>query len=161
MPAGSTYAALKTAIVTKLQARPGLTDTAVSAAPPADPLNLTGPGGTGKAIWIADAEGSYENEIIGGPPLRLEEIYTLTVVFQALPANTSDTQLVTDARVDDMLGEFLAQMASDITWGVTAFEYLHTTYGDFRRFVGPISDRNFFPSRCELDLGVEARIVLP
>lgn len=161
MPAGSTYAALKQAIVTRLDTRPALTATAISAAPPVDPFKVVGASGSGQAIWIADGEGVYENVVIGGPPLRLEELYTLTIVFQALPANTSDTQLVTDQRVDDMLGEFLSEMASDITWGITDFEYLHSTYGAFRRFSGPVTDRGIFPSRCELDLEVEARLVLP
>ena len=161
---GSSYSSVKAAVVTKLTARNGLSGVAVSGEPPVDPFNVQSQTGSGKAIWIADTEGDYDNVVLCGPGrLDLEETYDLKLVLQSLPLSTTDNQAVTDQRVDVMLGEVLLEMAGDPTWGLVAtadlpIVYLMSTHGSFRRFVGPISDRNIRPSRCELDLNVRCRI---
>jgi len=161
---GSSYSTVKAAVVAKLDARSGLDGVSVAGEPPVDPFKVQGDTGSGKAIWLADAEGDYDNVVLcGAGRLDLEETYDLTLVLQALPQSTSDTQAVTDQRVDAMLGEVLLQMATDPTWGITAsadlpIVYLMSTRGSFRRFVGPIAERNIRPSRCELDLHVQCRI---
>lgn len=158
MPVGSSYSTVKEAMWTRLRARAGLSSVAVSPDPPADPLNVRGPSGSGDAIWIADAEGSYENVVLGAPGLWLEELYDLTLVIQAMPTNSTDTQLRMDRRVDEMLYEVLQETAGDPSWGVTDFVYVQIARGPFRRLVGPIEGRNIRPARCELDLNVECRI---
>lgn len=158
MSVGSTYAAAKAAIVTKLDARNGLDAVTVLGEPPVNALNLTGATGSGQAIWIADAEGDYDNVVLcGNGRLDLDETYALMIVFQALPLDGED-QADTDAKVDTMLYEFLDEMAGDPTWGVTAFTQFYTSRGSFRRYVGPVTDRNIRPSRCEFALEVNARI---
>jgi hypothetical protein len=155
---GSSYATAKAAILAQLKARTGLSDVEVSGEPPVDALKVTGPFGNGQAIWLADAEGEYDNEVFcGAGRLDLDENYRLTVVIQALPV-AGDSQADTDLRVDYMLGEVLAEMAADPTWGLTEFQQFETTRAAFRRFVGPIGERNLRPARCELDLEVNARI---
>lgn len=159
MTLGSAYSTVKGAVFTRLAGRPRLQGVALDLHPPADALKVTGPHGSGEAIWFADAEGDYTNEIICGPGrLDLDETFTLTIVLQALPKNTSDTQIVTDRRVDELLGEVLTAMAEDPTWGVTDFPVCQSTYGSVRRFGGPMGDRPMYPSRAEFDLVVEARL---
>lgn len=156
---GSTYSTVKAAIVTALGEVAALADVDISPAPPADASKVKGTSGTGKAIWIADADGDYDNVVLCGTGrLDLEETYDLTIVIQALALDSDDTQLITDQRVDGMLGEILTVMANDPTWGITAFVYCQTTRGGFRRFAGPVTNTGSYPSRCELDLTVEARI---
>ncbi len=167
MPVGSSYAAVKAAIVTKLSARPGLNDVSVIGQPPVKPEDLKGPNGSGKAIWIADAEGSYENVVFLAPDLFLDESYNLKVVIQALPRDSGDTQAITDRRVDEMLYEVLQQAAleeaSDVNaWGITDVSVaVRISSGTFRRFCGPYTSTVQFPSRCEFDLLVEDRIQIP
>lgn len=161
---GSTYSTVKQAIITRLADVDGLDRVEILAAPPVNPLDVHGQYGTRQAIWIADAEGDYDNVVLcGAGRLDLEELYDLTVVFQALPLDTDDTQIVCDRRVDEMLGAFLKDMADDATFGVAATDDLPLVYitisrAGFRRFCGPFPDANQFPSRCELTLHVEARI---
>lgn len=159
MTLGSTYAAGKAAILAQLDARSGLDDVTVMGEPPVDALKVTGPAGNGKAIWLADAEGEYDNEVFCGVGrLDLSETYTLTIVIQALPT-AGESQADTDLKVDNMLGEILTELAADPTWGLTGtFHQFETTRGGFRRYVGPIGERALRPSRCELDLEVRARI---
>lgn len=158
MTLGSSYATAKAAIVAQLDARSGLDDVTVMGEPPVDALKVTGPSGNGKAIWLADAEGDYDNEVFcGAGRLDLDENYRLTIVIQALPV-AGDTQATTDLKVDNILGEVLTEMAADPTWGLTQFQQFETTRGSFRRFVGPIGERNLRPARCELDLEVNARL---
>lgn len=158
---GSTYSTVKSAITAQLAQRSGLSGVDVLAAPPVDALNIHGPSGSGKAIWIVDAEGDYDNVVMcGAGRLDIEESYGLTIVLQAMPVNKSETQASTDLKVDEMLGELLLEIAADPTWGlaVPPVQYLETTRGSFRRFVGPLGQTAIRPSRCEFDLNVEARI---
>lgn len=157
---GSTYATLKAAIVTQLSARSGLEGVDVLPAPPADALKVHGPTGAGKAIWIADAEGDQDNTVLCGEGrLDIDETYSLTIVLQALPID-NEAQTATDLKVDQMLGELLLELASDPTWGLVTgpVQYLITSRGSFRRFTGPLPGNATYPSRCEFDLDVEARI---
>lgn len=161
---GSTYSTVKAAILTRLEEVDDLADVALLAAVPARPEEVMGETGSGKAIWIATADGDYDNVVLCGPErLDLEERYDLTVVFQSLPLDTDDTQAVTDLRVDEMLGAFLIDMATDATFGVVASETLPLVYitisrGSFERFAGPFTAGVQYPSRCELSLSVEARL---
>lgn len=169
MTVGSSYATVKTAIVTKLRARSALTDVAVEPAPPANPTEVMGESGSGKAIWIADADGQYDAVVMAAPDLRIDETYELVIVIQSLPKDTDDTQLVTDQRVDEMLYEVLHQVAAELTvdapWGIATqdgpFNYLQITPAGFERFAGPLTNQRPYPSRTEQRLLVESRLVIP
>lgn len=161
---GSTYGTLKQAILTRLAAVNALSGVSISGNPPVDPLNVTGSDGSGRAIWISDAEGAYDNVVMCGQArLDIEEVYDLNITFQALQRDTGDTQVASDLRVDTMLYAFLEDMADDITFGVAASSdlplvYITVSRGSFRRLVGPITGTNKMPSACVLSLHVEARI---
>lgn len=167
MNLGSSYSSLKAAVADNLSARSGLSDVTVLAWPPLEASELKGPDGSGKAIWIADTpDGEYENVVMGAPDLWLDETYTLTLVLQALPNDTDDTQLITDQRVDEMLYEVLQESAQDTAWGLQTgddqpFVFVEATRGAFQRFVGPIPNGATRPSRCQLSLDVHARIQFP
>lgn len=159
MAVGSSYGTVKAAIVDTLAARPGLSEVAVSYAPPAKPLEVRGPTGRGDAIWITDAAGDNDNVVLGAPGLWVDETYDLTVVLQSLPVDSDEDQRVTDRRVDEMLYELLWQTATDPHWGLAGtFVHLRITRGGWRRLVGPLEGTAVFPSRCEFDLAVEARL---
>ncbi len=166
MPVGSAYATVKAAIAEALAARPGLNDVTVLPHPPVKPEELKGIRGSGKAIWFADAEGAYDNVVFLAPYLFLDETFQMTCVLQSLPGDSSDTQLVTDMRVDEMLyevlQEFAAQEMSDLpAWGIETIPAVRVTRGAFKRFCGPYTNTVMFPSRCEFAIEVEARIQLP
>lgn len=164
---GSAYGTVKAAIVTRLRARSGLSDVAIQPAPPTDPVSLMGESGSGKAIWIADAEGSYDAVVMAAPDLRLDETFELVVVCQSLPKDTDDDQLVTDLRVDALVFEVLHQAAQELTvsapWGIPVdddpFNYLQITPGTFERYAGPLTNQRPYPSRTEQRLQVESRLV--
>lgn len=164
---GSTYSTVKAAILDRLANVADLADATVTGAPPTDPVNVLGESGSGKAIWIASGEGSYDNTVLCGPGrLDIDETYDLTIVFQSLPLDSDDGQAVTDTRVDEMLGAFLSDMATDATFGVAASDDLPLVYitisrGSFERFSGPFTNGVLYPSRCELKLDVEARLSFP
>lgn len=157
---GSTYATAKAALLAQLDARSGLDDVAVAGEPPVEPLKVMGPTGSGKAIWIADAEGDYDvTQMCGVGRIDFDEPYELVLVIQALPL-ASETQANTDLKVDQMLGEVLLEITADPTLGLTQFQQFVILPSGFRRFVGPIEGRNLRPSRCELSLEVQARVSL-
>lgn len=161
---GSTYGTVKQAIVTRLGQVSALSGVSISGSPPVDPLTVTAPDGSGRGIWISDAEGQYDNVVLCGQArLDLEEIYDLNITFQALPRDSDDTQIASDLRVDSMLHAFLEDMADDSTFGVAAsadlpLVYITISRGSFRRLVGPITGTNKMPSACVLSLHVEARV---
>jgi hypothetical protein len=116
-------------------------------------------GESGDAIWLDQAEGDYENVVICGLPMRLEEVYSLTLVIQSLRPARDGTQQVADARVDALLFEVLTELATDPTFGVTAFNYFQITRGAFKRITGFLPTGAGHGSRCELELNVECRHV--
>jgi hypothetical protein len=158
MPVGSTYAVVKDAIVTKLRAREALSGITIQSQPPTRPEEIKSEDGSGKAIWLADAEGSYTQVVMGAPGLWIDETYDLTLVIQSLPVDTDDTQLTTDTRVDEMLYEVLNEAAADPTCGITQFNFVEIAQGTFERFCGPYTNAVQFPSRIELALNVVGRI---
>lgn len=155
MSVGSSYSTAKAAIVTKLTARLGLAGVVIHYQAPEKASDVGGE--SGDAIWLDNASGEYENVVICGLPLRLEELYTIRLVIQSLRPSTAGTQQVADARVDAMLFEVLQELAADPTFGVTAFNYFHITRGSFTRVTGLLPTGAGHGARCELDLSVECR----
>lgn len=155
MSVGSSYATAKAAIVSRLETRGGLSEVTVRYQAPVVASDMGG--ASGDAIWLDAAEGDYENVVICGLPLRLEEIYSLTLVVQSLRPTTDGTQQAADERVDEVLYEILAELANDPTFGVTAFNYFQITRGSFRRITGFLPSGAGHGARCELDLNVECR----
>lgn len=155
MNVGSSYSTAKAAIVQKLGRRGGLANVEIHYQAPVQASDAGGE--SGDAIWLDDAVGDYENVVICGLPLRLEEIYALTLVIQVLRPSTDGTQQVADERVDAILYEVLSQLATDPTFGVTAFNYFQITRGAFTRTTGFLPTGGGHGARCELDLNVECR----
>lgn len=159
MSVGSTYSTAKEAIRAKLAARSGLSAVKVSYQAPMQAADTTGATGLQDAIWLDDATGDYENTVICGLPLRIDENYTIKVVAQSLKASKDGTQKAADIRVDELLYEVMAELATDPTFGVTAFNHFQISHGGFRRITGVLPQGAGHGARCELDLNVEARIV--
>lgn len=155
MSVGSSYSTAKAAIVSKLNARAGLSGVAISYQAPLVSSDLGGE--SGDAIWLDNATGGYDNVVICGLPLRLEELYDLRVVIQSLRPSTTGTQQVADERVDELLYEIFDELADDPTFGVTTFNYFHITRGSFARITGFLPTGAGHGARCELDLNVECR----
>lgn len=157
MSVGSSYSTAKAAIVSKLDARSGLDGVNVLYQAPEQASDVGGE--SGDAIWLDDAEGDYDNVVICGLPLRLEELYTLKLVAQSLRPSRDGTQLVADQRVDALLYEILDELATDPTFGITSFNYFQITRGAFTRVTGVLPNGAGHGSRAELQLNVECRHV--
>lgn len=158
MSVGSSYSTVKRAITDVLSDRGGLAEVSVSYQAPVAGEDVTGPTGAADAIWLHDADGEYDNVVICGLPLRLEERYDLVLVVQSLQPDSLGTQEVADTRVDEMLFEVLDALATDPTFGVDDFDYLQVTRGRFRRVTGFLPTGSGHGARAELRLEVECRI---
>lgn len=157
MSVGSSYSTVKAAIASRLAARGGLSAVSVSYQAPKDAYNVAGPTGVQDAIWLDGADGDYDNVVVCGLPLRLEERYDLLLVVQSLRAHSLGTQQSADTRVDELLFEVLDELATDPTFGVTGFDYLQVTRGRFRRWTGFLPNGAGHGAGAELRLEVECR----
>lgn len=161
---GSSYSAVKRAIRDQLQARAGLSGVAISYQAPVQPLDVTNAVGSSEAIWLDDAEGDHQNVVICSTPIQLEEIYVIRVFIQVLMATSIGTQEEADKRCDELVGEFLSELANDPTWGLSTgnpYSYLHTTRSSFRRTTGFLPSGAGHGSGAEYQLEVNARMVFP
>jgi hypothetical protein len=161
MAVGSTYAALKAAIVDRLRARPALSAVTVSYRAPETASEVQGESGSRELIHLDDAEGDHSNVILGGLPLVLDESYSLKLVVQVL--RPTGEQLEADERVDELLFEVLSELANDPTFGVDApeFEHVQVTYSSFIRTTGFLQNASGHAAGAELELAVEARLSFP
>lgn len=161
MGLGSTYGTLKTAITQRLSNRPGLSAVAVGYEAPRFREDVMHSTGSGESIYLDQAEGSYQNVVMGAPGLWLEEVYSVALVIQVLTVDSDKGQAFADLRVDELLWEVLDEMSADPTFGITTdddrFVYVQVTRGDFTRFTGQLSPSGN-GARVELALDVEARI---
>lgn len=158
---GSSYATLKNAIVTQLQARPGLVGVAVNYQAPVQAEDIQASTGTSEAIWLDDADGDIGNTVICGLPLQLEDEYNIMVVIQVLRPESAGTQYAADLRCDELVGEFLHELAHDPTWGLNAsgqFVHLRTTQGPYRRITGFLPGGAGHGARFEMNLIVQSRL---
>lgn len=161
---GSSYGAVKRAIVERLSGRAGLGGVAVSYQAPVQADDITDSTGSSEAIFLDDAEGEHENVVVCSTPLQLEELYTIRVVIQVLAPRSLGTQEVADERVDALLLEFLTELANDPTWGLSGvhnFVYLHTTRTTFDRVTGFLPSGAGHGARAEMNLLVECRLSFP
>jgi hypothetical protein len=162
MAKGSTYSALKAAIVDRLRARPGLSAVTVSYRAPLTTSEVQGESGSRELIHLDDAEdGDHSNVIFGGLPLVLDESYSLLLKVQVL--RPGEEQRVADERVDELLFEVLSELANDPTFGVDApeFEHVQVTYSSFTRTTGFLQNASGHAAGAELELAVEARLSFP
>lgn len=158
MSVGSSYAAVKNALVTLLQARTGLANVKVSSQEPLNATDLTGSDGTQDAIWIADTDGTYDDQCFRALPLAFDETYGLKIAVQALRATTVGTQVAADLRVDQLLYEVLQTVATDPTLGLgTTFNYLFALPSTFQRHGGFLPTGGGHGSRCDLTIEVQCR----
>lgn len=160
MPAGSTYAALKAAIVERLQARSALSAVSVLYRPPERADEVAGESGVNESIWLDEAAGDHTNVVFGGLPLCLDESYSLALVIQVLRPTSDGEQQVADERVDELLYEVLSELAHDPSFGVDApeFDLVQVTYSSFTRTGGFLQSGSGHAAGAELELAVQARI---
>lgn len=173
MSVGSSYAAVKTALQTLLDARSGLDNVSVLSQAPLKPSELAGADGTSDAIWLGDTTGEYSDECFRALPLAFDETYDLTISIQSLKPTSAGSQVAADLRVDQMLYEVLAQIAGDpsignsppggtpVTGAITpnTFNYLDALPSGFRRIVGFLPTGAGHGSRCELTVTIHCRHV--
>lgn len=164
MAVGSSYAALKRAIIDRLQARSALSAVSVSYQAPIQASDVLDSKGNGEAIWLDEAEGEHQNVVICSLPLHLEEVYALVCVIQVVQDHSEGTQQAADERCDELLFEVLSELANDPTFGLSTgdpFNYLHVTRSTWQRRTGFMPSGAGHGSTIRLMLEVNARIHFP
>lgn len=160
-PVGSSFSTLKWEIYLALKARAGLQGVAVSYQAPVQTQDVQADGGTFEAIWLDDGSGEHENRVICSLPLQIEEIYGITLVVQVLRPESLGDQRSADLRVDELLYEVMAEIATNPTFGLSnsgPFVYLHVTRATFQRVTGFLPSGAGHGARAELLLQVESRL---
>lgn len=164
MAVGSSYAALKRAIIAALQARSALTGVSVSYQAPIQASDVLDSSGSGEAIWLDDAEGEHQNVVICSLPLQLEEVYALVLVIQVVKDQSDGTQEAADERCDELLYEVLTELTNDPTFGLSTgdpYNYLHVTRSTWQRRTGFMPSGAGHGAAIRLMLEVNARIHFP
>lgn len=158
---GTTLAAGKTALITALQARPGLAAVNVSRHIPVAAADLRNAAGDFDAVWLGDATGDDNVIILKSLPLEFDESWELDLAIQVLRPTSTGTQDIADARAVAILGEVLGTLATDPTLGLGAtflrFEVIPTGW---RHIAGSLPKGVGFGSRFELRLHADARLAL-
>lgn len=118
---GTTLGPVRARLVARLQARAGLSAVAVGYDEPSQPPDVEGPSGLRLAVWLAaDVSGATQRPAaMGGLPVDFEESWTQTVLCQALPRDSADTQEVVDDAVSLLVGEVMDEITGDPTLGLS------------------------------------------
>ena len=136
MGTGSSYSAIKTALVALFKARPGLKGVRTSYEGPTKPEDLVSLGGANEAIWFDNAEGSFDDIINCGDSLRFDETYLQYIIIQVMRMESvglgNSPQQLVDERAEELLFEVLAVIADQSNWNLPAlnldqFSYLIIT----------------------------------
>lgn len=157
---GSTLAAVKTALVTALKARPGLAAVNVSRHIPVAATDLRNAAGDFDAVWLGDATSDHNVVILKSLPLQFDETWELDVAIQVLRPTSAGTQEAADARAVAILGEVLGTVATNPTLGLSSFLRCELTPTGWRHVAGALPRDVGFGSRFELRLQVDARLAL-
>lgn len=117
MSYGSSAPDAKNALVTKLQARPGLADVTVSREYPRDPTTL------GECIFVGreggqSVTGQAVIPVFKATPLMFDESYTLWVTAQAIEDVSDGTAASTTERAWTLAAEIVGTVASDPRLGI-------------------------------------------
>lgn len=116
MPHGSAYSLIKSALVFALEGRIELADVAVSYEAPVRPMDVVGPTGVHEAIWLDDAEGTFDVTIFTAGNLVFDEVLTVNLVIQVLKRTSDGGQQAADERAQELLYEVLAEISQQKTW---------------------------------------------
>jgi len=162
VPQASSYAAIKTALVTRLTARVGLTSVNVLRHVPVNVDDLRTDAGTIEAIWVAGAEGISEDVVFCAGDLRFDETCTLDIVIEVHGTDSDDTQQAVDERCNELLFEVLADLAAQNDWDKAAlnldvFDYLYFTPNSYLWGEGRLQQTGVYGANVTVGLEVKAR----
>lgn len=130
MAFGSSYSAVKAALVTLLTARAGLSGVAINYETPIRRADLVSTTGAYESISMGEAEGNFEDRLNCGVGEIFDESYTLFIYIQVLTEETSTTnpQQVIDERAETLLYEVLAELSNQSNWNLTALNLSQFSY---------------------------------
>ncbi len=165
MTFGSTYSAVKAALVTQLKARSGLANTTVLYQPPERGSEIRGDSGTWELIFFDAAQGSAGVRVFAGSsPLIFDEEYDQTCVIEVQIPDSSGTQQAVDDRAMELLYEVLHELAHQATWdydalglGAADFEYVDLVPASWSTSTGFVMPTKGHGARIELGIRVRAR----
>jgi len=165
MTFGSTYSAVKAALVTQLDARSGLAATSVLYQAPERGSEVRGESGAWELIFFDDAEGTSGVRVFAGPsPLIFDEEYIQTCVIEVQIPDSSGTQQAVDDRAMELLYEVLHELSHQAEWDYTAlglgpadFEYVDLVPASWSTNTGFIVPTKGHGARIGLGIRVRAR----
>lgn len=157
-------ATVQQALLTVLQARPGLAGVPFTDSGPTSAEDLQNASGSYEAIWIGQAESTSVEPPFLGTPVTLDERYDIDLIVQVLKINEdADSQLAANVRADELLHEIIGCLCADPTAGITdtatltIFEVLPVSWQHIGGWLGA-GDQN--ASRYVLKVAVWVRLTL-
>lgn len=158
MSYGSAYSLVKAALVARFTARAGLAAVNIGYSYPLDGSMVDG-----DAIWLDDADGTAAVEVFGGATARFDENATVNVIVQSLQTDSAGTQQVADKRVDTMLYDVIAAVATDMTLGLpganTELSVFYVSGLSIRRITGALDPATeTYGARAEVGISFHSRI---
>lgn len=160
-PVESSYSVLTAALVSRLKARAALANTNVLDYVPVNVDDILTPVGTYEVIGMAEGIGTFDDVVFTDGGLRFDEALQITVLLEVHGEDSSDTQAVVKRRVNELLYEFFAELAGQVSWsgsaqlGLDVFDYLFFTPATQRWSSGRIAQTERFAASCEI--GIESR----
>lgn len=160
----SAYAAVKAALVTRLDARSGLTDVKVLDRLPDKAEEIQGDSGKWEMISFDSAEGDTGVVVVAGASnIIFDDDYIQTCFIQVLIPDSEGTQQAADTRADELLHEVYAELAAQAAWdygalglGPDDFEYVIVTPAGHRHEPSHLSHEGH-AAKVELGIRVRAR----
>lgn len=158
MSYGSAYSLVKAALVTRFTARAGLTGVNIGYSHPLDGNQVDG-----DAIWLDDGDGNAEVEVFTAGQTRFDENASVNVIVQSLQVDSTGTQEVADKRVDTLLYEVVAAIATDMTLGLpganTELSVFYVSGLSIRRVTGVLDPNTAtHGARAEVAVAFHSRI---
>lgn len=159
MTAGSSLPAVRARLVDLISSLPGFVSVEVGYEQPKNHKDLSG---YGEAAWLGgEAEATVEPSALRGglgQPIPVSESWQQTVVIQALPRSSIDTQREQEVRVGDLLGGVVRAVMVDPSLGLTVDGWgsLRATPSSWRWVAGVLPSRPGAAVRVELQVTVEA-----
>lgn len=162
----STYSVIKSALVARLQQRPALSAVNVLTYIPVNKDDIRTDVGTYECIAMAEAEGTFDDVVFTDGALIFDETLMQTVLIEVHGRDSSDSQAAVDQRVNELLYETLADIASQRGWdraslGFDVFDYCYFTPAVQRWSPGRLQQSGVFAAAVEIGLQVQARRSFP
>ncbi|MEB3367416.1 hypothetical protein [Saccharopolyspora mangrovi] len=147
MSVGTTLVQFKSALVSKLTARPGLAGVQISYGFPDEAIEA-------EAIWLQDANSTDSIPTFKTGPVRVEEVYTVVVACQVLKSDGS-TQEEADTRAVAILSEVQQALAVEPR---LIDEILYAQLAGWKHSTGVLPTGNGHGSRFDVQVQVRARL---